>query len=471
MAARWRRLMQVVTVFFTLRSSAEGGWISDLLSSDGGVEPDTELHMRAAEAIAGADSVLGPDAILWSPKMARRTFYRDHWEGRGSSSWVHFPAQDRLDAGLSTHADRLRLDAATIRAVISRMDVETARAHVKTAQLSGPVSCTEGGRACVEHAAFRNDTLVFDGGEYLLPAVHSLVGSWKRYWNVYVGANFYLTPAGTQAFGYHSDHTDVFVLQLEGTKQWSVCDRVLPNLNDKMSFGKVNHFFPDNEAMKLTSVHRTILESCRPVTLRRGDTLYLPAGVVHRAVAPAGSNGGDRAHNGSMHCSVSVSRTHHQHSWATFIETVLRTAAAAPSSRHRVALDEDFVYFVHSLAATGGRGGNDRGGRSLLQMPASFSSTGLPLPRDTNTKDPLLRSQELGDPEWQWNRLAVSIDPTSDLPNTFVKSLQLEFEQSVQPLLEQAAAKLGGATTEIVMERIAELKHSALGAFKNKFPD
>lgn len=195
--------------------------------------------MHAAETIAGGDSVLSPDAILWSPNMTRSAFYRNHWEGRGASSWVYFPAQDRLDAGLSTHADRLRLDAATIRAVVAGMDVETARAHVKTAQLSGPASCTEGGHACVERAASRNDTLVFDGGEYLLPAVHSLVDSWKRYWNVYVGANFYLTPPGTQAFGYHSDHTDVFVLQLEGMKQWSVCDRVLPNLNDRASFGKV----------------------------------------------------------------------------------------------------------------------------------------------------------------------------------------------------------------------------------------
>jgi hypothetical protein len=439
-----RRLVQVATVFFTLRSSAEGGWISHLLGGgDGGVERDTELHMRAAETIAGGDSVLSPDAILWSPNMTRSAFYHNHWEGRGASSWVHLPAQDRLDAGLSSHADRLRLDAATIRAVISGMDGETARAHVKTAQLSGPVSCTEGGRACVGHAASRNDTLVFDGGEYLLPAVHSLVDSWKRYWNVYVGANFYLTPAGTQAFGYHSDHTDVFVLQLEGTKQWSVCDRVLPNLNDKASFGKVNHFFPDDETQKLTSLQRTILETCQPVTLRRGDTLYLPAGVVHRAIAPAGNDGNDGAHNGSMHCSVSVSRTHHQHSWATLIETVLRTAAAAPSSRHRVALDEDFVYFVHSLAATGGRGGSDRGGRSLLQMPASFSSSGLPLPRDTSKESHQSQDQELGKSDWQWNRLAVSIDPTSDLPPTFVKTMQLEFEESVQPLLEQAARKLG----------------------------
>ena len=344
------RLAEVVTTVFFALSSAQGSWISDLLGR-GDVEPaesvSSELLMHAAETIAGGDSVLSPDAILWSPNMTRSAFYRNHWEGRGASSWVHFPAQDRLDVGLSTHADRLRLDAATIRAVVAAMDVETARAHVKTAQLSGPASCSEEGRACVERAASRNDTLVFDGGEYLLPAVHSLVDSWKRYWNVYVGANFYLTPPGTQAFGYHSDHTDVFVLQLEGIKQWSVCDRVLPNLNDRASFGKVSHFFPDHK-QPLTSLQRTILDSCQPVTLRRGDTLYLPAGVVHRAVAPAVGEGelpgdGGIAHTGSMHCSVSVSRTHHQHSWATFIETVLRTAAAASSSKHRLPLDEDFV--------------------------------------------------------------------------------------------------------------------------------
>lgn len=120
---------------------------------------------------------------------------------------------------------------------------------------------------------------------------------------------------------------------------------------------------------------------------------------------------------------------------------------------------------MHSLAATGGRGGSDRGGRSLLQMPASFSSSGLPLPRDTSKDSRQPQDEVLGDSDWQWNRLAVSIDPTSDLPPTFVKALQLEFQESVEPLLEQAARKLGGATTAIVMERIAELKTVALGAF------
>lgn len=498
------RAAAVALVLCAQPPTTQGGWISDLLGGGGGGgadDADALLHERAAAMVEGSDDALSPDGILWSPKLTRSAFYSDHWEGRAAagSSWLHLPGQDRLDAGLSTHADRLGLDAATLRAVIRAMDAETARAHVKTAQLSGPSSCAEDGRACVERASSRNDTLVFDGGEYLLPAVHSLVDAWKRYWNVYVGANFYLTPAGTQAFGYHSDHTDVFVLQLEGTKHWSVCDRVPPNLNEKGSFGKVTHFFPPSDGdsgggqaaqqQELSSVQRNILSSCRPVTLRRGDTLYLPAGVVHRAIAPpapaptlaadgdgdaAAAGGGGASEpqvGGSLHCSVSVSRTHHQHSWATFIETVLRTAGSpSVKAKRRISIDEDFIYFVHSLAATGGNGANDRGGRLLLQVPAGFSSSSLPLPQPAGEDDSRTEAsssstvdQAGAQSEWEWNRLAYSIDPTTDLPSGFPDALRSEFGEVVEPLLSRAAKKLGGGTTAIVMERIAELRDRALG--------
>jgi len=35
-----------------------------------------------------------------------------------------------------------------------------------------------------------------------------------------VGANVYLTPAGTQGFAPHFDDVEVFMLQLEGKKRW-----------------------------------------------------------------------------------------------------------------------------------------------------------------------------------------------------------------------------------------------------------
>ena len=98
-----------------------------------------------------------------------------------------------------------------------------------------------------------------------------------------------------------------------------VCDRVLPNINDA-NFGKITHFFtePPAKASALSPLQKQIAQSCVPVRLERGDTLYLPAGVVHRAASPDNAT--------SLHCSVSVSRTHHHHSWATFLAAVLRSA-------------------------------------------------------------------------------------------------------------------------------------------------
>ena len=69
---------------------------------------------------------------------------------------------------------------------------------------AGPSGCSADGRACVDTALAAADTLIFDGGEFWLPSVHSLVSSWKREFGVYIGSNFYITPPGKQAFGFHS---------------------------------------------------------------------------------------------------------------------------------------------------------------------------------------------------------------------------------------------------------------------------
>ena len=175
---------------------SRGQWLSGLLAAAD--DDGASLLRHAAALVPGGDSALSPDAILFSPAglggAHRQWFFDTHWE----ESWVHLPGSERTGAGLRTHAETLGLNATTLRAVIGAMDAPTAKLHVKTAQRSGPTSCKADGAACVRGALVRNDTLVFDGGEYLLPAIHSLVDSWKRSWGVYVGANFYLTPAETQ---------------------------------------------------------------------------------------------------------------------------------------------------------------------------------------------------------------------------------------------------------------------------------
>lgn len=44
----------------------------------------------------------------------------------------------------------------------------------------------------------------------------------QEYFGTMVGANVYLTPAGSQGFAPHYDDIEAFVLQLEGRKHWKL---------------------------------------------------------------------------------------------------------------------------------------------------------------------------------------------------------------------------------------------------------
>jgi hypothetical protein len=85
-----------------------------------------------------------------------------------------------------------------------------------------------------------------------------------------VQANAYATPAAAQGFAVHHDTHDVFVLQVAGTKRWRIYEPVveLPLSSQRWS--------------------RELGDPGRPVdelTLQPGDTLYLPRGWPHEAVA------------------------------------------------------------------------------------------------------------------------------------------------------------------------------------------
>ena len=82
-----------------------------------------------------------------------------------------------------------------------------------------------------------------------------------------VQANVYLTPRESQGFTPHWDNHDVFILQFEGSKLWSVYDRVNPPPTKKQLFDGV----------------WTPVEPSLSVTLRPGDILYIPKGYVHEA--------------------------------------------------------------------------------------------------------------------------------------------------------------------------------------------
>ncbi|HEY8773505.1 MAG TPA: cupin domain-containing protein [Gaiellaceae bacterium] len=82
-------------------------------------------------------------------------------------------------------------------------------------------------------------------------------------------ANSYYTPRRSQGFAVHHDTHDVFVLQVAGEKHWRVYDPLLelPLKHQRYSKSLGEHGPP-------------VLE----LTLRAGDTLYLPRGWLHDAL-------------------------------------------------------------------------------------------------------------------------------------------------------------------------------------------
>jgi len=82
--------------------------------------------------------------------------------------------------------------------------------------------------------------------------------------------NVYLSPPGNQGFNPHFDTHDVFILQVSGKKTFSFYDggAQLPTSADRFD----------------SSVH-TVGDKTEEIELNAGDTLYIPRGFVHDALA------------------------------------------------------------------------------------------------------------------------------------------------------------------------------------------
>ncbi|HZQ64492.1 MAG TPA: cupin domain-containing protein [Gaiellaceae bacterium] len=125
-------------------------------------------------------------------------------------------------------------------------------------------------------------------------------------------ANSYYTPRDSQGFAVHHDTHDVFVLQVAGEKHWRIYDPLWELPLKQQRYSK-----------ELGEHGRPVLE----LTLRAGDTLYLPRGWLHDALT---------SETDSLHITVGVN----VHTW---IDAV------------RAALDEceDDVEFRRSVPADG----------------------------------------------------------------------------------------------------------------------
>lgn len=112
-------------------------------------------------------------------------------------------------------------------------------------------------------------TLVFNGIDRQLPAVHALARGLRGELKCRVGCNLYLTPAYGRGFESHYDSHDVFILQLFGSKRWRIGARAV---DAPMPF-QIHERITIDDGAQYTQI-----------TMLPGDVLYLPRGQAHAAV-------------------------------------------------------------------------------------------------------------------------------------------------------------------------------------------
>ena len=121
-------------------------------------------------------------------------------------------------------------------------------------------------------------TIVLQGLHRIWPPLVDFAGQLMTDLGHPVQVNAYVTPSQSQGFAAHYDVHDVFVLQVAGEKQWRVHEPVheLP-LRDQP-------WTEHRAAVAARAEEPPVVDTA----LRPGDSLYLPRGFLHSAVALGG---------------------------------------------------------------------------------------------------------------------------------------------------------------------------------------
>jgi len=121
----------------------------------------------------------------------------------------------------------------------------------------------------------------------------------ETYFGSLVGSNVYITPKDSQGLAPHCDDVEIFVMQLEGKKQWKLYTPMVELSRDYTQ----------------DLLQEDIGEPTMEVTLEPGDMLYFPRGVIHQAKTVGESH--------STHISMS---TYQQNTWGDYLNHAVTQA-------------------------------------------------------------------------------------------------------------------------------------------------
>lgn len=125
-------------------------------------------------------------------------------------------------------------------------------------------------------------TLVIDAIDEAIPVLRDLRDSLKSVFKCHVQINAYCTFGASRGFGLHWDDHDVFIIQLEGRKEWNF-----------YGMTRESPLFRDIEEAVVPS------EKKEQRILERGDVIYIPRGYWHDVVG---------VNEPSLHLTIGVNR-------------------------------------------------------------------------------------------------------------------------------------------------------------------
>jgi lysine-specific demethylase/histidyl-hydroxylase NO66 len=218
-------------------------------------------------------------------------FLRDYWEQQPClirrqepdryQRLITFATFDELTAASNLHYPCFRLFKAGELIPIDRVTTDR--------QVGADLDRNVAELDAVYEACADGATLVLQSLEKQWPPLADLCSGLERTFGAPVQAYAYHTPPGAAGPPAHYDTHEVFVLQVEGSKQWRVWSPSYTTLPLRLSEDSYEH----EAIVRYAEAHRPAIEH----ELRAGEMLYIPRGFVHAAHTSAGR---------SLHVSLSV---------------------------------------------------------------------------------------------------------------------------------------------------------------------
>lgn len=291
----------------------------------------------------------------WLLGVSEEEFFRQYFEKKhlfcshGDPSYFHkglhevgIPPVQWSTAIMKDVVSKKKVNYGTDLNVVRFDKIEKRRISYKT---EGPVTVEE-----LQKCMSSGWSLRFLRPHEHVPCNGAFISMMEEQFHCYCGLNSYWTPANSQGFAPHYDDVDVFLLQMEGEKEWRLYDPLekVGQLSRHSSEDYLPEQFP-------TPKHHFVLKA--------GDVLYMPRGMVHQ--------GRTFPHTHSLHVTFSANQ---RNSWADLFLTATRYTIETLAANH-VSWRKTIPRQLFSLlgAANSPAFRNEAGvGASLLPSPTAL---------------------------------------------------------------------------------------------------